>query len=229
MFEENDADRGQVGIGTLIVFIAMVLVAAIAAGVLVNTAGFLQATAEDAGQESVDKVTNRLDVVSSHGLVNDYGSGKAVDSLNLTVRLAAGSGSVSLDSTTIKYVSGSTAENLVFKDTSPDGGETLGPVYGYNTSDPNAGGLNNSTYATPEYTAYALEDDGDSSYPVLNSQADRFEIVINTTLVEDNGQGLSTGDSVELDITSRDGGSSQVILTMPQQLAGQKDDNPVPL
>ncbi|RYJ15334.1 flagellin, partial [Halogeometricum borinquense] len=71
MFEKFDTDRGQVGIGTLIVFIAMVLVAAIAAGVLVNTAGFLQATAQDAGQESVNKVTNRVDVVSTHGIVND--------------------------------------------------------------------------------------------------------------------------------------------------------------
>jgi flagellin FlaB len=65
---------------------------------------------------------------------------------------------------------------------------------------------------------------------VLNGQADRFEIVINTSVVEGSGtNGLSTGDSVELDITSRSGGSSQVIMTMPQQLAGQDDNDPIPL
>jgi len=225
MIDENDADRGQVGIGTLIVFIAMVLVAAIAAGVLVNTAGFLQATAEDAGQESVDKVTNRLDVVSQHGLVNDTGDGKAVDSLNLTVRLAAGSGAVSLEDTTIKYVSDSTARNLVYKnETANADGTELRTTSGYNDT-VDFQGLNET-----EYTAVALDDDGDTSYPELNGQADRFEIVINTSVVEGSGtNGLSTGDSVELDITSRSGGSTQVILTMPQQLAGQDDNDPIPL
>ncbi len=222
MTNDTDADRGQVGIGTLIVFIAMVLVAAIAAGVLVNTAGFLQATAEDAGQESVDKVTNRLDVVSTHGVVNDRGNEKGVDSLNLTVRLAAGSGAVSLEDTTIKYVSDTTARNLVYENETTTSGQTLGNV-SENTG-PGGAGLNST-----EYTAIDLEDDSSTSYPVLNEQADRFEIVINASVVEDNVNGLSTGDSVELEITSRSGGSTQVILTMPQQLAGQEDNDPVPL
>ena len=227
MFEKFDADRGQVGIGTLIVFIAMVLVAAIAAGVLVNTAGFLQATAQDAGQESVNKVTNRVDVVSTHGIVNDTGDGLTVDSLNLTVRLAAGSGSVSLEDTTIKYVSDSTARNLVYDNATTNAeGTVLGNVTKYDGNDNVVNnGLNES-----EYAAYALEDGTDTSFPVLSGQADRYEIVINTSVVEGAGRdGVSTGDTVKLEVTSRSGGSTQVILTMPQQLAGKNDNDPIAL
>jgi flagellin FlaB len=214
MIQDTDADRGQVGIGTLIVFIAMVLVAAIAAGVLVNTAGFLQATAEDAGQESVDKVTNRLDVVSQHGNVSS--GGDKVNRIKLTARLAAGSGAVSLNQTTIKYVSDEHATNLVFNNTSSDSAGT----------DAEAAEL-----ADTEFTAKTLEDN-DESFEVLNQQSDRFEIIINTGQIEDgdsNSGGLGTGDTVDLEITSRAGGSTQVILTMPQQLAGKDAGEPVPL
>jgi flagellin FlaA/flagellin FlaB len=62
-------EKGQVGIGTLIVFIAMVLVAAIAAGVLINTAGFLQSQSQQTGEESSAQVTNQLQVLSTTGQV----------------------------------------------------------------------------------------------------------------------------------------------------------------
>jgi len=66
-----ERDRAQVGVGTLVVFIAMVLVAAMASGVLVDTAGFLQTKSEQTGQESVDGVVNRLQVTSKVGRVPD--------------------------------------------------------------------------------------------------------------------------------------------------------------
>ncbi|WP_152041401.1 archaellin/type IV pilin N-terminal domain-containing protein [Salinigranum salinum] len=113
MFEDK-TDRGQVGIGTLIVFIAMVLVAAIAAGVLVNTAGFLQENAEQTGQEAQSQVSDRLNVVSSHLNDTDPSSDGTADynRLNLTVKKAAGSGPVDLTTTTVTYLGPSTTTDF---------------------------------------------------------------------------------------------------------------------
>jgi flagellin FlaB len=58
-----------VGIGTLVVFIALVLVAAVAAGVLISTAGLLQAQSEATGQEAQRQVINNLQTQSVIGYV----------------------------------------------------------------------------------------------------------------------------------------------------------------
>src|SRR6056297_2008702 len=108
MFEER-TDRGQVGIGTLIVFIAMVLVAAIAAGVLINTAGFLQTKAEQTGEESTAQVSNRLTVVSGFGNVTND---EKVDYINLTVMRGSGADDINLSSATIEWVGPKEAETL---------------------------------------------------------------------------------------------------------------------
>ena len=215
-------DRGQVGIGTLIVFIAMVLVAAIAAGVLVNTAGFLQATAEDAGQQSVNKVTNRVEVLNVHGTV---GAETDIDNITMTIRLAAGSSGVDMNETSIKYLSGNTVETLTNQ--SRDG-DTDGWDDATQWSDANR------QADTDEYGLEKIVDD-DGSFGVLNSMNDRYNVVINTSDVEDGtagnppAGGLDTGETLELEITSRTGGTTQVILTMPQQLAGKDQGEPVDL
>ncbi|WP_256545622.1 archaellin/type IV pilin N-terminal domain-containing protein [Halobellus inordinatus] len=202
MFEIfNDDERGQVGIGTLIVFIAMVLVAAIAAGVLVNTAGFLQATAEDAGQESVNKVTNRVEVVNTHGLV---GANDEIDNMTMTVRLAAGSGAVDMNETSIKYLS---SESVVTLSNGTSTGEA---------------GATDTEFGLSKIT------DDDGSFGVLNSPSDRYNVIVDAEAIESDS-GLSTGERIRLEITSRTGGTTQVILTMPQQLAGKTQGEPVEL
>ena len=109
MFESilDEEERGQVGIGTLIVFIAMVLVAAIAAGVLINTAGFLQTQAEATGEESTAQVSERLDVVSQSGVISDDAAGsgeKGIGTLEFVVASAAGADNVDLDEVTVELV-----------------------------------------------------------------------------------------------------------------------------
>ena len=104
--------RGQVGIGTLIVFIAMVLVAAIAAGVLINTAGLLQAQAQQTGQETSAEVSDLLQVGKVVG-ADTPAVDKQIEVLNASVKLAAGSApiNVSIASYTIEAGGQSTVVN----------------------------------------------------------------------------------------------------------------------
>lgn len=81
--DASHSGRAQVGIGTLVIFIAMVLVATIGAGVLIDTAGLLQTKAENTGQESTAEVTNRLMVVNSLGSVTGGGDKIRLDSSDL--------------------------------------------------------------------------------------------------------------------------------------------------
>jgi len=121
MFTDND--RGQVGIGTLIVFIAMVLVAAIAAGVLINTAGLLQTQAEATGEESAQQVADRIQIQSATGTVNDT-EPATINKTNLTLTKSPGAGDIQLDNVSYQIVTDDEVVTGVFT----DDGVTIGAI-----------------------------------------------------------------------------------------------------
>jgi flagellin FlaB len=105
--KDNQAD---VGIGTLIVFIAMILVAAVAAAVLIQTSGVLQQKAQQTGKEATSEVASNLKISSVVGTTD--GSSIRVQKLNVTLELAAGGSSIDFSKVVIKYINESSTTVL---------------------------------------------------------------------------------------------------------------------
>jgi flagellin-like protein len=106
--------RGQSGIGTLIILIAMILVATIAAGVFFETIGSLQADAGQTSEESASQVTTRLAVVN---VVGTDISDNAVGTVEVTVRSASRSGSIDLGETVAQWLGPDGAADLTLSGT----------------------------------------------------------------------------------------------------------------
>jgi archaeal flagellin FlaB len=96
-------DLGDMGIGAMIVFIAMVLVAGIAASVLVQTANRLEIQAMTTGQQTTAEVATGLSVVDIEGAV----AGSKVHAMTITIKSRAGSGDIDLEQTVIEMTDGS--------------------------------------------------------------------------------------------------------------------------
>jgi archaeal flagellin FlaB len=93
--------KAEAGIGTLILFIALILVAAVAAGVLIQTAGSLQSRALATGDEARRSVSTAVTVTSVYGMNGSRGN---IADFFAEVRLAAGSDPVKLNDTLVDLI-----------------------------------------------------------------------------------------------------------------------------
>jgi flagellin FlaB len=126
--------RAEMGVGTMIIFIAMVLVAAVAASVLISTANKVREQAQNTGDQAINNVASGFVVQDVTGTV-DTALASMTD-LTIQLRLQAGSPNMNMDLVSIQFVSGSTNDMLTFVagSAAAAGGATAGSTYAANST-----------------------------------------------------------------------------------------------
>jgi flagellin FlaB len=227
MFKEQ-TDRGQVGIGTLIVFIAMVLVAAIAAGVLINTAGFLQTQSEQTGQQSSAQVTDRLEPVSKTGNISFYNSTNTTTLSDSQANASLSNTSLRVNEVSMVVQKSPGAEDINMSATTF---ELVGPDGTDRFAFTNETAVNRTGAVDSNDRTRALQDDdrslnSSSGGIILNSRTDRLVVTVNMTALATNGDfvndPLEPGETATLRINTESGATSIVRIQVPQSLSGQE-------
>ncbi|MFA4957005.1 MAG: archaellin/type IV pilin N-terminal domain-containing protein [Candidatus Methanoperedens sp.] len=90
----KDNERGDIGVGTLIIFIAMVLVAAVAATVLIYTTGSLQQKATKTSKEATQQISSNIIVEQ---VLGDRSTNISSNIGSILVRIKPDVGTTSID------------------------------------------------------------------------------------------------------------------------------------
>ncbi len=103
--------KAEMGVGTLIIFIAMLLVAAVAAGVLLQTAGSLQQKALSTGQQSKGEISTNAKVIEVSAV---DGTDQTLENFSLEMKLSPGSDPMKLDEVTFTVDTDNSTTTLTY-------------------------------------------------------------------------------------------------------------------
>ena len=206
--------RGAIGIEILIVFIAIVLVAAVSAAVLIHTVGFLQQRALTTGKQTTQEVASGIKVVKVMGHVDSPRTASAtVDKMAIYVEVNTGGQDVDLAATRLILANESKSLTLY-----------------YNTSDTNksftdaTAGITDifdtsidawAQLSSKEFGIIVLQDEDGSlsaEYPVLNPGD---KVVLTVDITQTFGAGFEPREDVSGEVRPEFGAPGIIEFTTP--------------
>jgi archaellin len=214
--QENHA---MVGIGTLIVFVAMVLVSAIAAMVLLQTGESVKYKANEVTRETLEEVSNGINVVGISGYADENQT--RIEYLGICVKLRAGSDNLDFNKTLLYLVHNNlTVLTLNWQNKTDDGelynNRSNGSIARRVSPDGVYHTLNYDCLDSLNYGLITLRDK-DSS--IANGfglgKADLAMIIIDLTDALPQTQGLLTGEEFSGRIVPEFGAEQLFIVNAP--------------
>jgi archaellin len=165
----KNTKKAEAGIGELVLFIALILVAAIAAGVLISTASALQAKSLETGSQARTQVSTAVEIINAWAL---NGSTGTVRQFYFKVKLAPGSEPIALN------------ESYVFVDSETNDRQVLR----YNSTTSNC-----STPTTITTTTFGITKRLGYANPGYLQDGDIIDLCFNTTYAVMPNQDLRIG------------------------------------
>ncbi len=202
-------ENAAMGIGAMIIFIAMVLVAGIAASVLVQTSTSLEMQALRTAQGTTDEIASGLHVEAVEGNVTT----SAINKMAIEIRPRAGSPDIDLSETVIE-LSDSSAKHIL---------RHSGNTAQQSTSVD--GAIFNCTYGTATtFEVIILQDADNSVYSdnVINF-GDHVVLAVNTASVFSSNSGILTRTEVDGLIIPEEGAPGIIGFTTPSSYTGAQE------
>jgi archaeal flagellin FlaB len=196
--------HAEVGIGTLIVFIAMVLVAAIAASVIMQTAESLQQRAYAVGKQTIRDVSSGIRIIGVTGYTDVNKT--RIEYLAIAITPRAGSYDIDLNKTLL-YLELNNFTILSLNTAAKAGSVSQGGVFST---------LNTSLLNATNYGVIAIHD-ADSSILLGNgmSTSDQAMLIVNLTAALSSTNGLQPGEVLEGKLVPDVGVSGIFVINAP--------------
>lgn len=150
----HSRNRGQIGIGTLVLLIATLLIATTTVGVLVHATDVLQSQSEQVNRDIATQTSSRVSVIATTGIVSTDNATSGVDQLRIIVKRDGGDHPLNLSDVLIN-LQGNRGRPLSY-----------------------SGGTHSELHQT--FGVEPLRDE-DKSVPLLDQSTDRAALVIATS------------------------------------------------